>query len=62
MPKGRNVKKMQVNSDVMAELILDAGQERAERAKNYTKKGKVSITDIDYYDENNFEQIGRAHV
>lgn len=46
---------MQVNSDVMAELILDAGQERAERAKNYTKKGKVSITDIDYYDENNFE-------
>ena len=38
MPKGRNVKKMQVNSDVMAELILDAGQERAERAKIILKR------------------------
>ena len=46
---------MQVNSEVISELILDAGPERTEKARKYNEKKKVNLTDIDYYDANNFE-------
>ena len=41
---------MQVNSEVMSELILDAGPERAAKARKYNEKRKVNITNVDYYD------------
>lgn len=52
---------MQVNSEVMSELILDAGPERAAKAREYNEKRKVNITNVDYYDESNFEVKAKVH-
>ena len=52
---------MLVNSDIIEELLDDAGYSRAEKAKQYTKERKIRVTKIIYDDKNNFELQGKAY-
>ena len=46
---------MQINPEIIEELILDAGEARAKKARNYKQAKKVIITETKYEDQNNFE-------
>ncbi len=46
---------MQINSQIIEELISDAGVERAIKARKYVIQGRVNIIDVDYSDKDNFE-------
>ncbi len=46
---------MQVNKNLIEELITEAGLPREVRAKRYKKEGRVEITNVEYYDQDNFE-------
>ena len=52
---------MLVNSNILEELLDDAGYSRAEKAKRYAKERKVRIMKTIYEDENNFELHGKAY-
>ena len=52
---------MLVNSNIIEELLDDAGYSRAEKAKRYAKERKVRIMKTIYEDENNFELHGKAY-
>ena len=52
---------MLVNSNIIEELLEDAGYSRAEKAKRYAKEQKVRIMKTIYEDENNFELHGKAY-
>ena len=52
---------MLVNSNIIEELLDDAGYSRAEKAKQYAKERKVRIMKTIYEDENNFELYGKAY-
>ncbi len=51
---------MQINSQIINELISDAGTERTVRARRYKLQGKVDIQSIEYEDQNNFEVKARV--
>lgn len=46
---------MLVNPNISEELYEYAGQERVNRARNYQRNGKVSITKVEYTNMDNFE-------
>ena len=52
---------MLVNDNIIEELCDDAGYTRTEKAKKYTKQGKVRIIKTIYDDENNFELSGKVY-
>ena len=52
---------MLVNSNIIEELLDDAGYSRSEKAKKYAKERKVRIMKTIYEDENNFELHGKAY-
>ena len=39
---------MQINPEIIEELILDAGEARAKKARNYKQAKKVIITETKY--------------
>ena len=43
---------MQINPEIIEELILDAGEARAKKARNYKQAKKVIITETKYEDRN----------
>lgn len=45
---------MQINPEIIEELILDAGEARAKKARNYKQAKKVIITETKYRRQNNF--------
>lgn len=49
---------MLVNREIIEELYYDAGTERIQKARLYTKTGRVEIEKINYNDKNNFELTG----
>ena len=49
---------MLVNREIIEELYYDAGNERIQKARLYTKTGRVEIEKINYNDKNNFELTG----
>ena len=51
---------MLVNEKIIEELCLDAGTERTQKAKQYQEQGKVTITKVEYENENNFEIHARV--
>ena len=46
---------MLVNSEIIEELCMDAGEERTEKAKKYKNEGRVEINKVEYENKNNFE-------
>lgn len=52
---------MLVNSNIIEELLEDAGYSRTEKAKKYAKEQKVRIMQTTYDDENNFELHGTVY-
>ena len=52
---------MLVNSNIIEELLEDAGYSRTEEAKKYAKEQKVRIMQTTYDDENNFELHGTVY-
>ena len=48
------------NKKVIEELYFDAGEERIQKARLYTKTGRVEIEKINYNDKNNFELTGNV--
>ena len=51
---------MLINKKVIEELYFDAGEERIQKARLYTKTGRVEIEKINYNDKNNFELTGNV--
>ncbi len=51
---------MLINKKVIEELYYDAGEERIQKARLYTKTGRVEIEKINYNDKNNFELTGNV--
>ena len=45
---------MLINKKIIEELYYDAGEERIQKARLYTKTGRVEIEKINYNDKNNF--------
>lgn len=52
---------MLIKSNIIEELLKDAGYSRAEKAKKYAEEQKVRIIKTIYEDENNFELHGKAY-
>ena len=48
---------MLVNENVIEQLCMDAGHARTQKARRYQMLGNVSITKVEYENENNFENI-----
>ena len=46
---------MLVNENVIEQLCMDAGNARTQKARKYQMLGNVSITKVEYENENNFE-------
>ena len=46
---------MLVNENVIEQLCMDAGHARTQKARKYQMLGNVSITKVEYENENNFE-------
>ena len=46
---------MLVNENVIEQLCMDAGNARTQKARRYQMLGNVSITKVEYENENNFE-------
>ena len=51
---------MQVNKNIIEELIKEAGLPREVRAKRYKNERRVEITNVEYYDQDNFEVHARV--
>ena len=51
---------MLINKKIIEELYYDAGEERIQKARLYTKTGRVEIEKINYNDKNNFELTGNV--
>lgn len=51
---------MLVNDNIIEELCDDAGYARTEKARSYTRQGRVELTKVIYDDENNFEIYGEV--
>ncbi len=52
---------MLVNNNIIEELLYDAGNSRAEKAKEIVKEKRVRVIKSDYENENNFELQGKAY-
>ena len=51
---------MLINKKIIEEMYYDAGEERIQKARLYTKTGRVEIEKINYNDKNNFELTGNV--
>ena len=51
---------MLIKDEIIDELYYDAGNERVQRARLYTKTGRVEIEKINYKDEENFDLTGKV--
>ena len=49
---------MLVNKDIIAELCENAGDTRYQKALEYVEDKRVTITNVNYENKNNFELSG----